>query len=93
MISDDVGVKKKWKGHPGGYPNKDAVKNYLFYDNDTEPGNSGSPVIGRGDAALGQGYCVKGIHVQSFNEPTTNGAQKIHNIEKWIDLGKNYVQP
>ena len=93
MFFDDVGLKKKWKGGPDGYPNKDAVKNYLFYDNDTFGGNSGSPVIGRGDTALTQGYCVKGIHVQRFNEANTNGAQKIHQIQKWIDLGKNYVQP
>ena len=67
----------------------DQMKNYLFYDNDTFPGNSGSPVIGR--AGNGQGYNVKGIHVRSFNEYKTNGAQKIVKYQEWIDAGKNFT--
>ena len=42
-------AKKKWKED---YPNKTEIMNFLFYD--TLPGNSGSPVIGRGADAQGQ---------------------------------------
>ena len=67
----------------------EQMNNYLFYDNDTFPGNSGSPVVGR--AGNGQGYNVKGIHVRSFNEFKTNGAQKIVKYQEWIDVGKNFI--
>ena len=70
------------------------AKNYIFYDNDTFCGNSGSPVLGRGDKSLGQPYSVKGIHIKRFNEESTNGAQNIEQIHEWIDLGssnENYL--
>jgi hypothetical protein len=74
--------------NPSGDKTKMA-KNYIFYDNDTKPGNSGSPVIGRGDKNLNQGYCIKGIHVKSFNNEDTNGAQNIEKIIDWINLGRS----
>ena len=67
----------------------DQMKNYLPYDIDTFPGNSGSPVIGR--AGNDQGYSVKGIHVRAFKECQTNGAQKIIRYQEWIDAGKNFT--
>ena len=63
----------------------EAANNFLFYDNDTLPGNSGSPVIGRGDKDQEQGYNVKGIHVRAFNHVKTNGAQNIF-LSSIIDL-------
>jgi hypothetical protein len=70
--------------------NEELAKNYILYDNDTLPGNSGSPVLGRGDKSLGQPYSVKGIHVKKFNAKSTNGAQNIEKIEEWIELGLNF---
>jgi hypothetical protein len=70
---------------------KAVLKNYLFYDNDTLSGNSGSPVIGRGDKTANQAYNVKGIHVASYDLPNTNRAQTIKGIKEWIEVGKNYM--
>ena len=88
LIGPKYDVKKQWKGE---YPNNTEIKNYLFYDNDTFPGNSGSPVIGRGNH--GQGYVVKGIHIRSFNPASTNGAQKIVKLNDWIHLSAQIQNP
>ena len=81
---------KRFKTSPKKISESD-INNYLFYDNDTLEGNSGSPVVGRGDKNSYQAYCVKGIHVKSFScSPNTNAAQKIIDLNKWIDLGINY---
>ena len=70
---------------------KEEAGNWLFYDNDTFCGDSGAPVIGRGNPKLQQGYCVKGIHSRAFNhtKTPTNGAQKIKDIYEWINLRRN----
>ena len=70
------------------FPKKD-VDNFLFYDNDTLEGNSGSPVIGRGDLTTNQAFCVKGIHTLGSKLKNTNQAQKIKHIKKWIAVGNN----
>ena len=87
MLDLNSSVKRQWGDD---YPRKDVVRNYIFYDNDTFPGNSGSPVIGRGAKDMEQGYSVKGIHVRSFNREDTNGAQNIQNALEWINIGRNY---
>ena len=61
----------------------------IFYDNDTCPGNSGSPVLSRGGSNTGDmAYTVKGIHVDGYSEPGGapehrrghNGAQSLIQI-------------
>lgn len=74
-----------------GSNKKNLANNFIFYDNDTFPGNSGSPVLGRGDKGLEQSYAVKGIHIRRFNAENTNGAQNIEKIQEWIDLGKEWI--
>ena len=63
---------------------KTEEENTIRYDNDTLPGNSGSPVIGRGGD--NQAYCVKGIHVRGSATPPTglNEAQSLKNLANWI---------
>ena len=56
----------------------------LLYDNSTLPGNSGSPVIGRGNAADHQSYAVKGIHVSAELVAGSNSAQGLWNMDDWI---------
>ena len=53
--------------------------NYLKLDYDSLPGNSGSPVFGKG-------YKIKGIH-QGGNS-AWNRAHKITEIKNWIKLGQ-----
>ena len=71
---------------PNSFP-KDALDNYVLYDNDTLSGNSESPVIGRGDRTTQQGYCVKGIHIAGSYVKDINKAQKINKIKEWINIG------
>ena len=71
---------------------KGVINNYIYYNNDTLPGNSGSPVIGRGNNKAGQAYCVKAIHVSGFDLPNTNIAQNIKKIREWIDIGRNHQE-
>ena len=56
----------------------------LLYDNSTLPGNSGSPVIGKGTTADQQSYAVKGIHVSAGAVAGSNSAQGLWNIQDWI---------
>ena len=51
---------------------QNEIDNSLFYDNDTLRGNSGSPVIGRGDFSSKQAFYVKGIHISSTKLKNTN---------------------
>ena len=55
---------------------------FLCYDNDTLPGNSGSPVIGRGTRD-GSCYAVKGIHVAG-TEYDRNKAQGLQSLANWL---------
>ena len=71
---------------------KRDITNNLFYDCDTLPGSSGSPIIGRGDVNSNQAYCVKGIHIKSFSLPNTNAAQKIKELTNWINMGVMYLE-
>ena len=65
---------------PGG------AQGFLFYDNDTLPGNSGSPVIGRGSKDGSYGYAVKGIHVTGGRK--ANKAQGLQKLSDWIPKQK-----
>ena len=91
-------------GHPGvkeDFPNGPLRVSYgrekvvptttgqhLCYDIDTLPGNSGSPIIGRGandpevQGYLGSSYSVKAIHVKGG--VGTNYGQGLVNMEQWI---------
>ena len=80
--SDPDHVKKNFQGK------ETYADNFLFYDNDTLAGHSGSPVIGRGNVSSNQAYCVKGIHVSASELEKTNQAQKLKNLTKWINSRK-----
>ena len=70
-----------WKGggaSTGGPPS--AGSDFLYYDNDTLPGNSGSPVIGRG--SKDGDYAVKGIHIRG--NVGINTAQGLQKLKDWI---------
>ena len=91
-----------WNVPKSSHLGQDQMKNFIIYDNDTFKGCSGSPVIGRarGQGKEEQGYCVKAIHVREF-EPCNGGQKLITNdncgqgfnkrLEKWINLGRNYI--
>jgi len=66
----------KEKPPPGG------ASGFLFYNNDTLPGNSGSPVIGRGSKDGKCDYAVKGIHVTGGTK--ANKAQGLQKLCDWI---------
>ena len=57
-----------------------AGSDFLYYDNDTLPGNSGSPVIGRG--SKDGDYAVKGIHIRG--NVGINTAQGLQKLKDWI---------
>ena len=57
-----------------------AGSDFLYYDNDTLPGNSGSPVIGRG--SKDGDYAVKGIHIRG--DVRINTAQALQKLKDWI---------
>ena len=76
-------IKKHFQGR------ETYADNFLFYDNDTFAGHSGSPVIGRGNVSSNQAYCVKGIHVSASKLENTNQAQKLKHLTKWITSGNN----
>ena len=63
-------------------------RNRLAFDYDSTGGNSGSPVLGRGQKSHGstkeQAYLVKGIHVEGCH---LNYAQKLTAVQNWIDCG------
>ena len=61
----------------------------ILYNNDTLPGNSGSPIISLGKtAAMGMSYIVKGIHVQGFSDQQFNAAQSLVDI---LPIAKSYI--
>ena len=62
----------------------DSDSDFLYYDNDTLPGNSGSPVIGRGSKNDNCDYAVKGIHVAGNNTEGYNKAQGLQKLSDWI---------
>ena len=64
-------------------PPPEGASDFLFYDNDTLPGNSGSPVIGRGSKDGKCDYTVKGIHV-SGTTTKKNKAQGLQKLNDWI---------
>jgi hypothetical protein len=80
-------------GHPGHYSWKtyptrlsygkevDETKDTIKLDYDSLGGNSGSPVFGKG-------YRVKGIHVAGSGSSNNNIAQKINNVEQWINIAR-----
>jgi len=55
-------------------------RTFLHFNYDSLPGNSGSPVFGRG-------YKVKGIHTSGLRGKR-NSAHKITDVADWINLGK-----
>ena len=57
-----------------------AGSDFLYYDNDTFPGNSGSPVIGRG--SKNGDYAVKGINIRG--DVGINTAQGLQKLKDWI---------
>ena len=74
---------KDWKFMPLrlGYGKEiGETRSYLHFNYDSLPGNSGSPVFGRG-------YKVKGIH-QGGLRGKRNQAHKITNVVDWINLGR-----
>ena len=64
---------------------KEKSGNFILYDNDTLPGNSGSPVVGRGGDD--SDYAVKGIHVVGICGKI-NCAQNLMNLDDWSCNGK-----
>ena len=78
-------------GHEIKVEQKDLERVRLHFDYDSTPGNSGSPVCGRGELGPNgdeqQAYRVKGIHVCAKKD-AYNCAQKITNLPKWLNYGK-----
>ena len=71
-----------------GLPVHATNKSHLCYDIDTLPGNSGSPIIGRGAndpkvwGYLESSYSVKAIHI--LGGSSNNYGQGLMNMDQWI---------
>jgi len=87
------GQEKKFKEEVKESDEYKRLSKYrLFFDYDSIGGNSGSPVIGRGNkfpsGGVGEGYKVKGIHVEGEPDKRNTFAQKITKLGEWINHGK-----
>ena len=68
--------------------NPEARSQRIFYQNDTLPGNSGSPVLSSGNRSTSSmAYSVKGIHVEGAYSGKANAAQS---LEKVLPVIKSY---